>query len=99
MVKRTRVQCRRRGGRGGRLGDGEGYKVITDSACRNIGRSLRLLILVSTNMPVTLSYCLLLAAGAACTSAQSLPVIDLGQSVHRAQLNVSRNTTVYQAAG
>ena len=32
---------------------------------------------------------LVLAVGATCVTAQTLPVIDLGTSVHRAQLNVS----------
>jgi len=43
-------------------------------------------IMLTTNLQYV---SLLLAAGVAGTSAQALPVIDLGTSVHRAQLNVS----------
>lgn len=35
---------------------------------------------------------LLLVAGVTSASCQSLPVIDLGKSVHQAQLNVSEQT-------
>lgn len=45
--------------------------------------------------PMFHCFALLLAAGATCTSAQNLPVIDLGKSVHRAQLNVSNLVRLY----